>query len=296
MFETAKTAEDYEREAKVANDRKVASLISDLRQIRDLSRHEARYLTSMYYAQQEERIRNYARAQEFGNSPTITLMGRSAELFEDETKKALDRYSKSHPIGRWMRSITGIGPVMAAGLLGFVDINICNTAGKLWSYAGLRPSSAPRKGEKIQYNPKLKKLCYLIGESFIKVSGKEDALYGRLYKEKKAYYQAKNDAGDYAARAADILAKYNYGKDTEAYKYYIAGRLPPAHIHAMARRWAVVIFLSHLQEVWFRYEFNKEPPAPYVMAHLGHVDYIPPPAFTEEHLTGKKVRKGRGSL
>lgn len=286
----AKTAADYEREAKVANERKIASLIADLREERDLNRHEARYLCSMYYAQQEERIRNYSRAKKFDDSPTITLMARSAELLEDETKKALDRYSRSHPIGRWLRSITGIGPVMAAGLLGFVDINICNTAGKLWAYAGLRPSSAPRKGEKISYNPQLKKLCYLIGESFIKVSGKEDALYGQLYKQKKAYYQAKNEAGDYATRAAEILSKYNYGKDTDAYKYYSEGKLPPAHIHAMARRWAVVIFLSHLQEVWYRFEFNKEPPAPYAMAHLGHVDYIPPPAFTQEMIDGKKKK------
>lgn len=291
-FPDAKTAADYEREAKIAGERKIASIIKDLRQERELDRNEARFLTSMYYTQQEERIRNYARASKYDNSPTIILMARSAELLEDETKKALDRYSRSHPIGRWLRSIDGIGPVTAAGLLGFVDINICNTAGKLWAFAGLRPTSAPKKGEKLTYNPQLKKLCFLIGESFVKVSGKETALYGRLYKEKKAYYQQKNENGDYQERCADILSRYNYGKETEAYKHYSKGRLPPGHIHAMARRWAVCIFLSHLQETYYRFEFNKEPPAPYAMAHLGHADYIPPPPLTEEHINGV-VKKGK---
>lgn len=287
----AKTPADYEREAKIANERKIASIIRDLRETRELSRHEARYLTSMYYAQQEERIRNYARAAKFDNSPTIVLMARSAELLEDETRKALDRYSRSHPMGRWLRDIDGIGPVMAAGLLGFVDISICNTAGKLWSYAGLRPTSIAKKGEKINYNPELKKLCYLIGESFVKVSGKETALYGHLYKQKKAYYIEKNEAGDYAERAADILEKYNYKNDTTAKAAYEKGRLPAGHIHAMARRWAVCMFLSHLQETYFRFEYGIDPPAPYAMAHLGHADYIAPPPMTEEHINGK-VKKG----
>jgi hypothetical protein len=288
----AKTQEDYEREAKIASERKIASIIRDMRTERELTRHEARFLTTMYYTQQQERIRNYARAQKFDGSPTITLMARSAELLEDEAKKALDRYSRSHPIGRWLRSIDGIGPVTAAGLLGFVDITICNTAGKLWAFAGLRPTSAPKKGEKITYNPDLKKLCFLIGESFIKVSNKETALYGHLYKQKKAYYQAKNEAGDYAQRAEEILSRYNYSKDTEAYKHYAKGRLPPGHIHAMARRWAVCMFLSHLQEVWYRFHFQTDPPAPYAMAHLGHADYIPPPPLTEEHISGPQ-KKGK---
>ena len=52
--------------------------------------------------------------------------------------------------------------------------------------------------------------------------------------------------------------------------------LPPAHIHSMARRFVVKLFLSHYHEVGKRLE-GKEPPEPYVIAHLGHIDKVEPP-------------------
>ena len=59
-------------------------------------------------------------------------------------------------------------------------------------------------------------------------------------------YLARNDHGDYAERAALILTQKKFDKKTDAYKAYSSGNLPPAHIHAMARRYAVKLFLSHL--------------------------------------------------
>lgn len=289
-FETAQTQAEIEREIKISNERKVASIIRELREVRELDREEAKFLVMMYYAQQEDRIRNYARAAKYDNSPTVILMARSAELFEEETKKALKRFAESHPIGRWMMSIDGIGPVMAAGLLSFIDIKRCDVAGAIYSFAGLLPNSRPKKGEKIKYNPDLKKLCYLIGESFVKVSGKETSLYGRLYKEKKLYYTRKNENGDYSQQAADTLAKFNYGKETEAYKSLEKGRLPLAQIHARAKQYAVRIFISHLHETWYRFEMKKEPAKPYAIAILNHKDYIPPPELLLEHIEGKKKK------
>ncbi len=52
--------------------------------------------------------------------------------------------------------------------------------------------------------------------------------------------------------------------------------LPPAHIHARACRWGVKIFLYHWFAEAFRRKWNKEPPMPYVIEHLGHVDLIKP--------------------
>lgn len=281
-METARTDLEEVQMAKISNERKFAALMLDLRKQRDLNRGEARYLVSMYYSMQEERIRQYSRANKetekgLGAHPeTLILMARSAELFENEAKKALDKFSTSHPVGRWMRSIDGIGPVTSAGLLAFVDINICNTAGKLWAFAGLEPGSKPKKGQKLTYNPQLKKLCYIIGEGFIKVSGKETALYGHIYKERKLYEQGKNEAGDYRTQAESILDTRNIGEDTEAIKHLRAGKLTPAHIHARARRYAVKMFLSHLQQVWYEWEFGEPAPKPFAIAHLGHVDIIKP--------------------
>lgn len=277
-----KLQSEFDQEQKIANERRFASIIRELRVDRPLNKKEARFLVAMYYSMQEERIRDYARAKEFDSSPTITLMARSAELLELECKKSLDRFSDQHVIGQWLRRIDGIGPIMAAGLLAFIDITICETSSRLWNYAGLTPDSKPVKGQKIHYNPQLRKLCYLIGESFIKVSGKETAMYGHIYKERKLYEQKKNENGDYADQAKKKLDTTKIGHDTDAYKWYSEGKLPPAHIHARARRYAVKIFLSHLHQRWYEYEFNKPAPLPFVHAILGHHDFIvPPPLYAE---------------
>ena len=53
--------------------------------------------------------------------------------------------------------------------------------------------------------------------------------------------------------------------------------LPPAHIDAMAQRYVVKIFLSHLQKMWWEFETNTIAPRPYIIEHGGHNDYIDPP-------------------
>ena len=126
------------------------------------------------------------------------------------------------------------------------------------------------------YNTELKKLCWKIGESFVKVSGKDDSLYGKLYKERKALEEMNNENLAYRDQALNKLEQNNIGKTTEAYKHYSAGKLPPSHIAARAKRHAVKIFISHLYDEMYKHEFKKEPVRAYVFEHLGHVDVIPP--------------------
>ena len=126
------------------------------------------------------------------------------------------------------------------------------------------------------YNVNAKQIAYLLGESFVKVSNNSSSLYGRLYKERKAYELEKNEKLDYADQAKQILQEKSYGKDTESYKYYIQGKLPPAQIHRRAKRYAVRIFLSHLFEAMYIYKYNKSPNEIYPIAYLNHKDYIQP--------------------
>ncbi len=128
------------------------------------------------------------------------------------------------------------------------------------------------------WNASLKTLCWKIGESFVKVSGDENAFYGQLYRKRKLQELADNDVGKFAAQAAAKLENFNIGKGTDAYKAYAAGRLPPAHIHARAKRYAVKMFLSHLHDVWYREHFEEAPPKPFAIAMLGHAHYIEPPS------------------
>lgn len=123
--------------------------------------------------------------------------------------------------------------------------------------------------------------CWKIGESFVKVSGNENDFYGKIYAARKLSEIAKNDAGEFSPQAAAALLAKKFGADTQARKFYEEGKLPPAHIHARAKRYAVKLFLSHYQHVGWVLAFNEAPPKPYVMVHMGHAHYIPPPNFSQ---------------
>lgn len=246
-----------------------------------LSDKEARYLVDAYYIMQDNRIRTDGQIRAMGetNEPNSVIQWLSNQntTLEGQIKRALDKYSDANPIGQWAKRQVGIGPVIAAGLLAHIDITKAPTVGHIWSYAGLNPKVEWKKGEKRPWNATLKVLCWKIGESFVKVSNKDDAIYGKIYKDKKDYYISKNEAGDYAERCKEILSKKNYGKETIAYKAYVNGKLPDAHIHAMAKRHAVCIFLSHLHHVWYLHHYNEQPPKPFALAHLDHVHMIDVP-------------------
>jgi hypothetical protein len=126
------------------------------------------------------------------------------------------------------------------------------------------------------YNIELKKLCWKLGESFVKVSGKSDSLYGRMYKDRKAFEITNNEKGLYAEEAARILASKNFSKDTATKKQLESGKLSLGHIEARAKRYAVKMFISHLFECMYLDYYKKPCPTPYPINYMGHVDYIGP--------------------
>lgn len=161
------------------------------------------------------------------------------------------------------------------------------TVGQLWRFAGLDPSSKWEKGQRRPWNASLKVVCWKAGQSFMKFSGRDDCLYGKLYVARKGYEIARNEAQGNAQIATAILASRNIGKSTEAYKALIVGRLPPGQIDARARRYAVKQFLSDLHREWYHRHFGGLPPLPYPIQILGHA-----------HLrlaTGKRVVVERNS-
>lgn len=109
-----------------------------------LTDDEARYLVDLYYTQQEYRksTDNQVRSLYGTQEPNSVLKYFSNQFstLEKQAARALDKYTQAHPMGEWMRSIHGIGPVIAAGLLAHIDVNRMPTAGSLWRYAGLDPS------------------------------------------------------------------------------------------------------------------------------------------------------------
>jgi hypothetical protein len=246
-----------------------------------LSDHESRWLVDAYYQLQRDRIRSahQMRTLAQNNEPhdVIQWLEDQRSTLEKQIARALDAYSASKPSGVWARSIVGIGPIITAGLLAHIDIKMAPTAGHIWRFAGLDPTVSWDKGKKRPWNGSLKRLCWIVGESFTKVSNNERDTYGKLYQARKAYEVTKNTAGDYAEQARASLAAKKFGADTEARKHYEAGHLPPARIHLRAERFAVKRFLSDLHAVMYFLEFNALPPKPWVITHGGHVHYVEPP-------------------
>lgn len=308
-------------EAGLESQEGVTRLNKDLREAAaTLSYDEARFLVDEYYITQKNRIREDAqvRALTAAKEPNrlIDWFGNQSRFLEGQLKAALDRYTRVHPAAKWARSVKGVGPVIAAGLVAHIDIHKAATASQIWSFAGLNPTAVWAKGQKRPWNAKLKTLCWKLGMSFIKVSNREDAVYGKVYRERKDYEIARNDRGENADKAANVLATRKVDTSTDAYKWLAGcyplgtqallakmlpspatdranhlasvlaapgtypGMLPVGQIDARARRYAVKRFLAHFHEVWRKQEGLSVQP-PYPIAHLGHAHKVEPPNFDD---------------
>lgn len=240
-----------------------------------LSKQEARFLVDEYYLMQRNRIaaNNQIRALGESEEPheVIQWLADQDATLENQIKRALDKWTDSFHMGRWCKSVTGIGPVIAAGLAAHIDITKAPTAGHIWSFAGISPHIKWEKGNKRPYNASLKALCaFKLGESFVKVQANQNDIYGAYFRQRKDIEMRKNENGDFADIARSTLETKKIGKATDAYRFYSVGKLPPAHIHARARRWAVKLFLSAYHGEAYRDYFGVEPPLPYPIAILGH--------------------------
>jgi hypothetical protein len=260
----------------------VQRLTADLKTAaRKLSDREARYLVDLYYQWQRNRIRagHQERALTEAAEPAVVFdfVQGQAEALENQIRRALQYYVEDHPVGGWLIAQAGIGPIIAAGLLAHIDIRKAPTVGHIWRYAGLDPTMRWEKGQKRPWNAALKLVCWKAGQSFVKVSNKETAVYGAVYRERKALEVERNNAGLFADQAKAALEAKRFGKDTEAFKHYEQGRLPPARLELRAQRYAVKLFLSHLHHVWWRWETGTDPVKPYVITHMQHAHYIEPP-------------------
>lgn len=286
-----------------------------------LGPQEARYLVDTYYQVQEFRKatgnQNRALSESAEPHDTITFFANQFTMIEKQIKGALDVYSAADPLAQWARSQVGIGPVIAAGLLAHIDIRKAPTVGHIWRFAGLDPTIRWGKGEKRPFNASLKVLCWKIGDSFVKFSGRDDCFYGRIYRERKKYeldrdatvyevdtalvkgamsdpnqgayivrdgeqisaylIEGKWYCGGHAKACYETLATRNI-RDKETRAVYESGHLPAGRLDLRARRYAVKLFLAHYHETGYKLHYKKDPPAPYPIAQLGHTHKIEVPA------------------
>ena len=255
----------------------IQKLTKDLRAAaKTLGVREARYFVNTYYDLQDYRIAaaNQQRKLMEGEEPSefMTWLNGNLVTLEGQIKAVLDKWSAAQPMGEWARSITGIGPVISAGLIANIDITKAPTVGHIWRFAGLDPTTKWKKGEKRPWNASLKRLCWLMGERFVKVSGNAKDVYGKLYLTRKSYEEGKNEKGEYAEEAKRRLTEDRGKKlDPDLRKMFEGGKLPQKAMHERAKRWSVKQFLSDWHAEAYRQHYNTEPPLPYPIAHMGHV-------------------------
>jgi len=251
-----------------------------------LSGRDLRFFCDAYYAVQKLRIGsgNQVKAIErLGTKEPVQLtewLHLQLTTVERQIFRMFDTWTQADELSMWARGIIGIGPVFAAALRSQIDFQIATTAGKIWRFCGLDPTVKWEKKTKRPWNAFLKRTCYLIGESFVRVSGNPRSWFGREYRIRKDSRIERNERGDFAAQSKHVLETKKLRKETEAHKWYVKGKLPPAHIHRQACREVVKIFLALWHEVGYELEHGEPAPAPWVIKHGGHMDRVRPQDVT----------------
>ena len=194
---------------------------------------ETKYLIERYYQTQEHRIAigNQVRALKEAGEEINPLEDYYKRFFEIEKDiaKYLGKSVKKHSMWKWLTSVKGIGPILGSASISTINITVADHASSIWKYAGLAPGQKRERGKKLDYNPFLKMTCWKIGESFVKTRGE----YRKIYDSSKEFYKNK------------FPVEKKDGKKT----LYTKG-----HIHAMAKRRTVKLFLSHFWLEWRKLE------------------------------------------
>lgn len=213
-----------------------------------------RAIIESYYDTQDRRIEveNQIRSIEQGKAEGDNIFLQESvlarlKLIEEDTEKRMLQYLKEYPIYReFLKEVKGVGPIISAGLISWIEKpDKFATMSKLWCYAGLAVDQETgkavkrTKGQKINWNPRMKVLCWKIGEAFVKTKGP-----GRqLYEESRTMYDTK------------------FPDESKGHQY------------AMAKRRAVKIFLGALYMKWREMEGLSEE-RPYIYGRDNHSHVI----------------------
>lgn len=253
----------------------------------ELDRTAVQGIVAAYYQFQGHRIafKAQARAQADHQRPDDIPLHffHQSKVLETQARAILGEWAGTFPAGQWMQRQYGVGPVISAGLLAHLDVHRAPSAGHFWSFAGSNPDRKWNKGERRPWNADLKRLCWLLADSFVKFRNNTDpetgewlCFYGRHYQAKKEQLIERNNRGGFAELATRTLEERKI-RDPETVAIYEAERIPDGRVDAQARRWTWKLFLCHLHTRLCEQE-GITPPDPYVITYLKHVHRIEIPA------------------
>lgn len=292
-----------------------------------------RTMVDQYDGLQRQRIAASNRAdairsgKDKGDAAMYESLSERMKDLEGEIASGFKAEVKDHPMGGWLLAVRGIGPTMAAKVIGFIgDIERFSTASKLWRYAGL--GVVPRcnecnawideiatdtgsyfpdvcqscgstdhrmvaermiRGRKAHFDPRFKTMLHNLAEGLIRANSP----YRQIYDDAYEYYM--NNRPEWAV-CQDCELPVPQCKDPEkhgkpSYRSIRGKGWSTGRVHLAARRKMVKIFLSHVFEAWRRIE-RLPLPELYVFAVLGHTDRLEPEQFVDYDLPpAKRVPK-----
>ena len=197
----------------------------------------------------------------------LALVDETRKL-ERTYQKRMMEYVEREPIyTEWLTNIKGISAILTANLL--KHLGYCEKfahVASVWKYGGLSviDGKAPRKtkGQTLGFNPQMRTLAYLIGDSFVK---KRTEPYRGIYDAEKVRQKAlvENEAPN----------------------------APVSLLHAdlRARRKMVKTFIEHYYRI-SRNLVGIQSDKPYAFAKLGHAEshYIQPPYYVFKKIADEK--------
>lgn len=231
----------------------------DVQEAASFDREQALALVGMYYSIQKVRIAaggkisaHERQVDILSDTALIKTLKHDLQILENQTKRGLKAFARASLLGQWCMSNIGVGEVITAGMLAHIDLHRAKTAGAIWRYAGIEPTVKWERGQKRPYNANLKRLMYILGESFKRTHKREDAFYGKLYAQRKVREIERNNAGLFRDQALMKLGdavknKRRISKEQRA--CWASGKLQDVGLDRRAMRYAVKIFTSHYHSV-----------------------------------------------
>jgi len=260
-----------------------------------------RTLVDMYYDFQSQRIQTQLRigASERDHSLTkdelsiygITTIFENAQAFEKDIDSLIRKQLKNHALyNQYLVKITGIGPMLAAGLIAYIDdIEKFGHVSSLWQYCGYGmnrfcPECKKPTFLEVEYSTgkKAKKLhphqnCPVCGHETNPIVQKRISGYQSNWNDKLKVLGWK--AGMSFVKQSPSRSKYRklYDKIKKEEHKLHPKRITKdskilyndGHLHNRAMRKVVKIFLAHLWQTWRRQE-GLEATEPYAKQLLNH--------------------------
>ncbi len=219
----------------------------------------------------ESEVRQSHLARQQRHDPETDELHRRAKDLEDYVDGRVADLIQSHSAYPWFSKVKGIGKENIGKVVGLIDIERAEHISSLWKFAGfsVENGTAPKRkkgGGKLSYNSQLRSMCWRLGSSLLRATGK---FYEYYLREKDKYYQR------YGNQGVNIVPATSLPKDKDGKRYEPEGMIAEGHVHNQAMRKMVKLFLACLWLTWREAE-GLPVAKPYAIDQLGHDSYIAP--------------------